>query len=65
MDSKSKELLEVRGRLYRKPETYSAELFHMMYSWFIEHKQTTRKELLRSHRRCCEGSKFNPRNQSD
>jgi hypothetical protein len=37
----------VRGRLYRKPETYSAELFQMMYSWFIEHKQTTRKELLR------------------
>jgi len=47
MDSKSKELLEVRGRLYRKPEIYSAELFQMMYSWFIEHKQTTRKELLR------------------
>ena len=46
MDSKSKELLEVRGRLYTKPGTYSAELFHMMYSWFIEHKQTTRKELL-------------------
>ena len=47
MDSKSKELLEVRGRLYRKPESHSAELFQMMYSWFIEHKQTTRKELLR------------------
>jgi hypothetical protein len=46
MDSKSKELLEVRGRLYTKPGTYSGELFHMMYSWFIEHKQTTRKELL-------------------
>jgi hypothetical protein len=46
MESKSKELLEVRGRLYGKPGTYSADLFHMMYSWFIEHKKTTRKELL-------------------
>jgi len=46
-DSKSKELLVVRGRLFRKPGTYSAELFHMMYSWFIEHKKTTRKDLLR------------------
>ena len=46
-DSKSKELLVVRGRLFRKPGTYSAELFHMMYSWFIEHKQTTQKDLLR------------------
>jgi hypothetical protein len=45
-DSKSKELLEVRSRLYGVPRTHSADLFHMMYSWFIEHKQTTRKELL-------------------
>ena len=47
MDSKSKELLELRGRLYGEPENHSADLFHMMYSWFMTHKQTTRKDLLR------------------
>ena len=45
-DSKSKELLEVRSRLYGVPRTHSADLFHMMYSWFSEHQTTTRKDLL-------------------
>ena len=46
MKSNSQELLEVRGRMYSSPDTYTAELFTMMYSWFLEHKETTRPELL-------------------
>ncbi|HIL64849.1 MAG TPA: hypothetical protein EYG33_01655 [Candidatus Poseidoniales archaeon] len=46
LKSSSQELLEVRGRIYSSPDTYTAELFTMMYSWFLEHKETTRQELL-------------------
>ena len=47
MESKSQELLEVRGRMYAAPKAYSASLFDLMHSWFREYKETTRKELLR------------------
>jgi hypothetical protein len=46
MESKSQELLEVRGRMYAAPKAYSANLFDLMHSWFREHKETTRKDLL-------------------
>ena len=46
MESTSQELLEVRGRMYAAPKAYSANLFDLMHSWFREHKETTRKDLL-------------------
>ena len=46
MESKSLELLEVRGRMYASPKAYSANLFDLMHSWFREHKETNRKDLL-------------------
>ena len=45
-ESNSREIREIRGRMYGEPKTYSTDLFSMMYSWFLEHPATTRKELI-------------------
>ena len=45
-ESNSREIKDIRGRIYGQPKTYSSDLFSMMYSWFSEHESTTRKELL-------------------
>ena len=46
MESKDLELVEVRERMYSSPEVYTAELFTMMYAWFLKHKETTKPELM-------------------
>ena len=46
LDSKSKELIDVRARVYSSPNTYSADLFDLMYSWFQDNPKTTRKDLI-------------------
>ena len=46
LDSKSKELIDVRARVYSSPNTYSADLFDLMYSWFQDNPKTSRKDLL-------------------
>ena len=46
LDSKSKELIDVRARVYSSPKTYSADLFDLMYSWFQDNPKTTRKDLI-------------------
>jgi len=45
-ESNTREIKEIRGRMYGEPKTYSTDLFSMMYSWFLEHPATTRKELM-------------------
>jgi len=45
-ESNTREIKEIRGRIYGEPKTYSTDLFSMMYSWFLEHPITTRKELM-------------------
>ena len=45
-ESNSREIRKIRGRMYGEPKTYSTDLFSMMYSWFLEHPATTRKELM-------------------